>query len=85
MSASEASDKDTIEYDDVHAPNFKDGARDIQNQASHHGETATTHAPRQRWQSIVVVVFVGIIQRRKEYHGEGRNGEEAEALQRRWQ
>ena len=84
MSASEASDEDTIEYDDVHAPNFEDGARDIQNQASHRVGTATTHAPLPWWRSIVVVVFIGIIRRQKEYHGEGRDGEEAEALQRRW-
>ena len=49
MSTSEASDEDTIEYDDVHAPNFEDGARDIQNQASHRAGTATTQAPRPWW------------------------------------
>ena len=84
MSASEASDKDTIEYNDVHAPNFEDGAQDIQNQASHRVVMATTHVPRPWWRSIVVVIFVGIIQGQKDYHGEGRDGEEAEALQRRW-
>ena len=46
MSASKASDEDTIEYNNAHAPNFKDGAQDIQNQASHRVGTATTHAPR---------------------------------------
>ncbi len=61
MSTSKASNKDTIEYDDVHAPNFEDRARDIQNQASHHVGTAMTHAPRPWWGSIVVFVFVGII------------------------
>ena len=74
MSASEVSNEDTIEYDNVHVPNFEDGARDIQNQVSHCVETATTHAPRPWWQSIVVVVFVGIIQGQKEYHGEGGDG-----------
>ena len=84
MSASEASGENTIEYDDVQAPDFEDGARDIQNQVSHRVGTATTQAPWPWWRSIVVVVFVGILQRQKEYHGEGRDGEEAEALQRRW-
>ena len=42
MSASEASNEDTIEYDGVHAPNFEDGAWDIQNQASHRVGTVTT-------------------------------------------
>ena len=45
MSASKASDKNTIEHDNVQAPNFEDGARDIQNQVSHRVGTATTQAP----------------------------------------
>ena len=61
MSASEASNKNTIEYNNVQAPDFKNGARDIQNKVSHRVGTATTQAPRPWWQSIVVVVFVGII------------------------
>ena len=82
MSASKESDKDTNEYDDVHVPNFKDGARDIQNQASHRVGMAMTHTPRPWWRSINVVVFVWIIRQQKKYHGEGRDGEEAKALQR---
>jgi hypothetical protein len=61
MSASKASDKDTIEYNNVRVPNFEDGARDIQNQASHRVGTTTMQAPRPWWRSIVVVVFAGII------------------------
>ena len=81
MSASEASDENTIEYDDVQAPNFEDGARDIQNQVSHRVGTATTQAPWPWWRSIVVVVFVGIIRRQEECHWERWDGEKVEGLQ----
>ncbi len=82
MSASEASNENTIEYDDVQAPNFEDGARDIQNQVSHCIGMATTQAPRPWWRSIVVIVFVGIIRWQEECHWEGWDGEEVEGLQR---
>ena len=49
ISTSEASDDDTIEYNNVHAPNFEDMARDMQNQASNRVEKATTQASRPWW------------------------------------
>ena len=49
MSASEASDENTIEYGNVQALNFEDGVQDIQNQVSHFVGTATTQAPRPWW------------------------------------
>jgi hypothetical protein len=81
MSASETSDENSIEYNDVQASDFEDGAWDIQNQVSHRVGTARTQPPQPWWQSIVVVVFVGIIQRQEECHWEGPDGEKVEGLQ----
>jgi hypothetical protein len=82
MSASKASSKNTIEHDNVQAPDFEDGARDIQNQVSHRVGTAMTQPPRPRWRSIVVIVFVGIIRRQEECDWEGWDDEEVKGLQR---
>ncbi len=51
MSAREASDDNTIEYDNIHVPNFEDAAWDIQNQASHRVGKVTMQAPWPWWQS----------------------------------
>ncbi len=71
MSASEASNEDTIEYDDVDAPNFEDRARDIQNQASHHVRTATTHAPGPGGDLLSSLYSLGSSNSRKNTQGRG--------------
>jgi hypothetical protein len=71
MSASKASDEDTIEYNNVQTPNFEDGARDIQNQASHRFRTVMTHTPQPWWRSLLSSYSLGSSDGRKNTKGRG--------------
>jgi hypothetical protein len=71
MSASGAFDEDTIEYDGVHAPNFEDGARDIQNQRSHRVGTVTTQAPGSGGNPLLSLYSLGSPNGRKNTMGRG--------------